>query len=225
MTGRVNPLPGLTGLGAAVLPALVSPLAASTASTLSPSFAFNPSDAAAQISIDQTRRIATRSAAAASYYNVRGTLARASGLYLVSFWIGPTGSAWAAGNTDGVGLSNSTFVLTNPLGGDTNSIRYGMAGAIDINNVTVATYATLALGDRVDIVVDFTHSTAWFRRNEGFWNLSASADPFTNTGGLDISAVTGPLFPTACLRTPSIVCRSVLISPFPVGGATYPWSV
>lgn len=34
-------------------------------------------------------------------------------------------------------------------------------------------------------------SAIWFRKNGGIWNNDASADPATNTGGIDLSAISG----------------------------------
>jgi hypothetical protein len=46
-------------------------------------------------------------------------------------------------------------------------------------------------GSLVDVAVDTVNKKMWYRVNGGNWNNNASYDPGTNTGGLDISVLTG----------------------------------
>ncbi|MEJ2435467.1 MAG: hypothetical protein P8Y53_20805, partial [Pseudolabrys sp.] len=39
--------------------------------------------------------------------------------------------------------------------------------------------------------VDLDNRRIWFRKNNGYWNYSSTADPATNSGGFDISAIMG----------------------------------
>ena len=61
----------------------------------------------------------------------------------------------------------------------------------------------------VGIAVDLANLNIWFVVNQGAggkWNYDASADPSTNTGGLGIAAIGGPIFP---FRTIQRRCRSL----------------
>jgi hypothetical protein len=44
-------------------------------------------------------------------------------------------------------------------------------------------------GDLLCIALDQVNRRLWFRRNNGTWNNSGTADPATNTGGFDVSAL------------------------------------
>jgi len=95
-----------------------------------------------------------------------------------------------------VGLANSSYPLTNWLGDSTNSVGYSAAGPVYRDGV-IATIATYTIGDTICIAADLSNSRIWLRVNSGNWNNSGTADPVTNVGGIDISAISGPIFP-AC---------------------------
>lgn len=62
-------------------------------------------------------------------------------------------------------------------------------------------------GQTLCIAIDFAHNTGWLRVNGGNWNNSGSADPATNTGGVDISAITADgLLLTAMLTQSGETC-------------------
>ncbi|MFD1343070.1 putative Ig domain-containing protein [Litorisediminicola beolgyonensis] len=56
-------------------------------------------------------------------------------------------------------------------------------------------------GDRVQIAVDADAGLMWMRRNDtGLWNADGAADPASGTGGLDISGLSGGLYPYVQLQ-------------------------
>ena len=61
--------------------------------------------------------------------------------------------------------------------------------------------ASIADGEVVQVAVDADAGRIWLRRNGfGAWNNAAGADPATGAGGIDISAVTGPLYAYGALQ-------------------------
>jgi hypothetical protein len=56
-------------------------------------------------------------------------------------------------------------------------------------------------GDVLCVALDMSNKRLWFRRNAGTWNNSGTADPATNTGGFDVSALftSAAAFPIAVL--------------------------
>jgi hypothetical protein len=47
----------------------------------------------------------------------------------------------------------------------------------------------LTAGDVVCLAIDHPNQRLWFRKNGGNWNNSGTANPATNIGGFNISAV------------------------------------
>ena len=66
-------------------------------------------------------------------------------------------------------------------------------GAVRISgsNSAVTVGAALATGDVACLAWNAGTEKIWFRKNNGLWNNDASADPATDTNGLDISATFG----------------------------------
>ena len=56
-------------------------------------------------------------------------------------------------------------------------------------------------GDVIQFAIDADARTIWVRKNgAGAWNLDATADPATGTGGVDISGIgVGPLYAFAAV--------------------------
>jgi hypothetical protein len=54
---------------------------------------------------------------------------------------------------------------------------------------------TPANGDEITVAVDEPNNRVWFSLNGGNWNASGSADPSTNTGGINITSIAGQLYP------------------------------
>lgn len=96
-----------------------------------------------------------------------------------------------------VGAANSSWSPATLLGNDTssNGIGYGENGTVRRNNTTVTTIATYTSGDRIGIAVDRINNKIWFRVNNGNWNndVIANQNPVGAVGGIDISAIVGPI--------------------------------
>ena len=108
-------------------------------------------------------------------------------IYFEVFWQNGTGSGTACGITrasaaiDAIGvIANGALVYANGsvwFNGSSTGISLWGGGSID---------------GTICFAVDFTASRLWARLNGGNWNNDAGANPATNTGGIDISA----MFPT-----------------------------
>jgi hypothetical protein len=99
--------------------------------------------------------------------------------------------------------ANLDATASNELfgGGAANSHEavYWKNGFTDFNGTANSGYATYVTGDGVDQAVDVTAKKVWWRvasgdgASAGSW--LPSGDPAAGTGGLDISAMTGSLYP------------------------------
>lgn len=116
---------------------------------------------------------------------VRSTGSKTSGkIYFEVAWTGSPGGARYT-----CGINNNSVPLINL---DVNgAIVRTDDGFIRINGAIQASVGTFASGDVAGIAFDLgvSPARAWFRRNNGTWNNSGTADPATNTGGYDISAM------------------------------------
>lgn len=92
--------------------------------------------------------------------------------------------AWA-GIADAAATNGSFRANTNGMFGVDNT------GSVSLNNTPFG--PGLALGFNtarvVSLAVDFTNNRAWVKTDNGNWNGSGTANPATNTGGADISAI------------------------------------
>jgi hypothetical protein len=95
-----------------------------------------------------------------------------------------------------VGIANSSWAFgTTFLGQDTNGFSWQQGGPVLFNGSNQGSIQTFTNGTVCCIAVDFGNSRIWFRSNGGNWNNSGTADPVTNTGGIDISVMAaGPYF-------------------------------
>lgn len=104
----------------------------------------------------------------------------------------------AGGGEIGLGFANSSFTYGdgNWLGIDGNSLATYGSGNTYTGGTQVAHLASCLVGQTMGIAIDRT-------ANNSYWILNVSTntwtpgtyDPATNTGGLDISAILGDLFP------------------------------
>jgi len=71
------------------------------------------------------------------------------------------------------------------------------SGDIWVNNTTsLDSLGARAQGNVIGVAADFTARLIWFRvAPSGNWNGSGAANPATGTGGVNISALSGALFP------------------------------
>jgi hypothetical protein len=94
----------------------------------------------------------------------------------------------------GIGILTSAVTggashLANWLGSSSLGASLGWYpdGKVWFNNALLTTIQTYTELDTLCVAVDFTNNRIWFRTNGGNWNNSGTANPATNTGGLDIS--------------------------------------
>lgn len=92
--------------------------------------------------------------------------------------------------TPRVGISSLNAPQTTSLENALYCLGYDASGAVKINNVTIATIATFAQGNRIDCAVNLPLRLIWFRVAGGNWNNNVANDPATNTGGIDWSSMT-----------------------------------
>jgi hypothetical protein len=106
----------------------------------------------------------------------------------------------------GIGYTSMNY-QGNPYGGfpgnDDQSVGYSSSGKIWYNGTEiVAGLETWGNSDRIDIVIDNNNNAMWVRKNGGevapssTWNNNPTADPTTNTGGIEI--IGGPFYPVLC---------------------------
>ena len=83
-----------------------------------------------------------------------------------------------------VGISNATADYPSA-----NAFYATDSGPIQVDAVSVGIDLGIAAdGDIFCVAWDAGAERVWFRRNNGFWNNNASADPATNANGIDVSA-------------------------------------
>jgi hypothetical protein len=92
--------------------------------------------------------------------------------------------------TPRVGISSLTAPQTTSLENALYCLGYDASGAVKVNNVTLATIAAWAQGNRIDMAVNVLMALIWFRVAGGNWNNNVVNDPATNTGGIDFSSMT-----------------------------------
>jgi hypothetical protein len=105
----------------------------------------------------------------------------------------------------GVGIANRQHDVNYEnnggyLGANNNSIGVYDNGSIYFNDKEVVNLdLNFQLdGSVVDVAVDRVNNLMWFRANGGYWNGDNTQNPETATGGIDISAITGDVYPGAC---------------------------
>jgi len=98
----------------------------------------------------------------------------------------------------GVGIANRQADLNDYLGTDTNSFGFWDDGRVYFDGG----YVSLDLGFKqdgsvVDVAVDKVNNLMWVRVNGGGWNGGGLENPETASGGIDISGLTGDVYPSA----------------------------
>lgn len=163
---------------------------------------WNPADIHSDNSLSGGNLTVTRGVAAFAFRGVRATKSHSSSKY---YYETDLTAITAPNDSLALGIGNSTMTLTTFPGSTYNST--GMlngTGKVGINSVVVATYATFVQGQTLCMAVDLDNMRMWYRTNGGNWNNNASADPATNTLGVDISSLNAsgagpPYFPAMCL--------------------------
>ena len=117
-----------------------------------------------------------------------------------------------------IGIANANVALTNYLGAGTSSIALYNNGVVYTNDTDLQEVNNIVAGDHVDVAVDRLNDLLWFRVNNDLWNADGAADPTTGTGGIDISGITGAVYPAVTLSysaTASVIAASE-VSPYTV---------
>jgi hypothetical protein len=128
-------------------------------------------------------------------FGARGTTSLSASKIYVEFKFSSSTLISGAGIATGTaGLGSDTFNTTNNC---FEVIWDGISAKIWFNGAQPTSPQNQpALGainnDIIGMAINFSSSLGWFRKNGGDWNADATADPATNTRGIDISA----LFPT-----------------------------
>jgi hypothetical protein len=91
--------------------------------------------------------------------------------------------------TPSVGIAWSNWATATSLVSLTNALGYLATGVVQINGVTLATIATWAQGNRIDMACDPANHLIWFRVAGGNWNNNVANDPATGVGGIDYSSM------------------------------------
>jgi hypothetical protein len=113
-----------------------------------------------------------------------------------------------------IGVATSSLVASGQLGYDSNvGIGYYGNGSVVRNSTGVATIETYASSNNIGVAWDADNQRIWFRKNGGNWNNDAGADPATNTGGIDISALGSTLYAAGFYQTQGDY-TTVTFSPF-----------
>lgn len=117
----------------------------------------------------------------------KGVQAGAKKFWSIKVTVLPTGAA-----NEALGIATDTFPFSGFIGADIHSAaQYENDARIFVNNVTTAVTNLWVLNSVVDFAVNRLAGLYWSRIDGGVWNAGGGADPATNTGGLDISILTG----------------------------------
>jgi hypothetical protein len=223
IVGSMSPVGSLHGLGSppgatGTITGSMSPTGSLTATATSPVTitTWNPSDKNANITLSSSNSVATNTAF--SWHAVRAVAGKSSGKW--AFRVTPTIGVTPEVN---IGIGTSSAALSGgAIGTDNNAYGYaGGNGSIYKNGAILATYQAYASGQTVDVCADLDNNRLWVRRAGGNWNNSGTADPATNTGGLDISALAGTKYPIWNGYNTSDDATLDTFSPLPSGFSTW----
>lgn len=154
----------------------------------------NSADAGAGLSLVMNGMVVSSSAGPR---NVRATKSFSTGKYYWETFTLQDDSVIT--NFGRAGFCNGSQSLSATLGASVDGVGINpFDGVVQLNGSTLATIGDWKdIGEGCQIAVDGLARLLWARPNgSGNWNGSGAADPVTGAGGLDISAVTGALFPS-----------------------------
>src|SRR6185503_19314257 len=114
------------------------------------------------------------------------------------YWEVTVNNVHSTGETIAVGVCNASQSVAD--GGFLGSaggtgIGWWNSSNVYFNGSVVTTVQSYTVGDVLCFAVDYDAKKMWFRKNNGLWNNAGGQDPATGTGGIDISAITGTVFP------------------------------
>jgi hypothetical protein len=157
---------------------------------------WNTGASSGDVTISEGGRLITKTSAVSTNY--RGALSVLAKTEELSYVEGVI--TWSTTEYTALGVANSSFALDDWPGRLTDSIGVYGGGNVYFNNAVVANLGTLNSGQPIDIALNARTRRFWARANNGNWNGSGTADPATGVGGIDISAMTGPLYLVTTLR-------------------------
>ena len=92
-----------------------------------------------------------------------------------------------------LGITTAAATFNSIFSSGSNSFMVTYGGSLFFNGSSLGiSIAAPAAGNVMCFAIDLINSRGWIRNTSGNWNNSGTADPATNTGGIDISA----LFPS-----------------------------
>jgi len=163
---------------------------------------WNPADATSNIQFSGGNLTVTCDIAGATNGQVRATDRQITGKF---YWEVKV-TVWQDPNLTGPGFSRGpgTLNLSTATMAQTGVCQVIKLGTIYLNGLPSGfSLGVRAANDTISIAVDGTARLAWFRvAPSGNWNGSATANPATGTGGVNIASIGGggiPYYPFACL--------------------------
>jgi hypothetical protein len=144
---------------------------------------WNPSDKSTNVVLASGNLAA--STATNTNEGVRSTSSKASGakVYFEVSWGNSTG-----GN-NGCGIATASASLTTLASAGTGGAIVYNSGTIYINGTTSGINIGIIQLSTICFAIDLVNNRFWARKGAGNWNNSGTANPATNTGGIDISGL------------------------------------
>ena len=101
------------------------------------------------------------------------------------------------GSIPRIGVCDSTWPVTNELGGDTKgiSVRPDNGNVFYAGGNPASGLFTGTTSDRICVAWDHASHTIWFRKNNGNWDNNVSDNPATGVGGYANFTPTGTAYP------------------------------
>jgi len=190
---------------------------------LGSSTTWNPSDKTANVVLSGGNLIATTTSTSDA---VRATTAIALG---TKVYFELTVASGATNNTGGGLLQTGVGMNLYPGSGTAGVILYTGTGQVYVNgSPSGSPLGAYTSGGVLCFAVDLVNNQLWVRLNNGNWNASGSADPSTNTGGLNISGLFAATTasPAAALATTGVTVTANFGAAFtytkPSGFSTLP---
>lgn len=115
----------------------------------------------------------------------------------------------------GVGICGNVFDVNDFLG-DLGANSIGLYDDGYYFNSSIDSYLlgiTFTIGSLVETAVDRLNNLIWFRVDQGPWNGNINQDPFTTSGGIDISFISGDVYPAVSLYSNNSISGQITVSP------------
>jgi len=158
-----------------------------SAASSGPFSTWNPAD---KLSVVLSNGNLTYANSGSTNQGVRSTIGKSSG----KLYFEITNVSTASRNDTGFGIATSGFTFTTTASaGATFWTLVAANGGVFFNGVNQSkNLGAMAANDIICFAIDLVNSRGWIRHNAGNWLADVSANPATNTNGVDISG----LFPS-----------------------------